>query len=672
MEDEGRPLQRRIPGAARAAPGPSARPVLSDSVLERMQAAIDAAKEQSTAEPGQGPEPIPGIVRPEQASREVTVSAVNGVAGKREGTSKRTPRRDRSAGRPGSGKSSRDALSKRLPHGREIGTAEPASEPHAQAAMSPSQASALAKPEPPRLPRRNRTDQPAPQIPAAAAAETATAPAKPEPPRLPRRNPTDQPAPQIPAAAAAEAATAPINTSPAGPSTRESTELPRWTAPTPPAAFAPREPWPALPRLTPPPAAPTHSEPGELPRRAAPTPAAARLDTTALPERASRAKPAEHRPTESRPSEDREAAHRAATSPVRPAPRSQPERDSTSPEAGLRPDSAGLERGVPFRSASGAVKPEDFASRGGARQPQQRRARHQPSRRPRIKTVYLVAAATVMLTAAVAVALSQHFGAGNNPPPQDSPQQRAAARYDAAAVSWVVSQVSRSATVSCDQKTCGALVAAGFSPDQVQVLGASSGTPVTSQVIVETPDIRQIFGTRLATQYAPTVLTVEGSGPEDVVIAAVAPNGPAAYQKALETDMQARKAASATLLDRGSHITTDRMARSQLAAGLVDLRLMIAITAVGTPLPVSVIDFGNIAQNASPDVPLRYADIADPASASHLSAAAYKQAVIKLLNSLPASERPTTEIYAKLPGGVVALRIVFSAPSPFNALGPGT
>ncbi len=275
----------------------------------------------------------------------------------------------------------------------------------------------------------------------------------------------------------------------------------------------------------------------------------------------------------------------------------------------------------------------------------------------------------MIVTAAVAVTLSQHSGVSNTPP-QVSPQQRAAARYDALAVSWVVSQVGRTTTVSCDQKVCAALVKAGFPQDDVQVLGASSGTPLTSEVIVETPDIRQIFGTRLTTQFAPTVLTVEGSGPQDVVIGAVAPDGPAAYQTALKADMRASKAASATLLAPNSGITFEPSARRELAAGMVDARLIVAITAVaGAPLPVTVIDFANFANDDNSDVPLRYADIADPPRGSHLSAAAYALAVSKALNLLPASERPIRPIPVDLPGGVTALQIVFPAPSPFDIPG---
>jgi hypothetical protein len=57
------PLSRRVPGAARPGPGQSAKPVLSESVLHRMQAAIDA--ERGQAEPRQqgdpNTEPLPRV-----------------------------------------------------------------------------------------------------------------------------------------------------------------------------------------------------------------------------------------------------------------------------------------------------------------------------------------------------------------------------------------------------------------------------------------------------------------------------------------------------------------------------------------------------------------------------------------------------------------------------------
>jgi hypothetical protein len=100
--------------------------------------------------------------------------------------------------------------------------------------------------------------------------------------------------------------------------------------------------------------------------------------------------------------------------------------------------------------------------------------------------------------------------------------------------------------------------------------------------------------------------------------------------------------------------------------------VVLAIAAVGSSLPVTLIDFGNIAQGASKDVPLRYAEIADPPGASHLSLAAYTRSVKKALNVIPVSLRPLAVTTVTLAGGITALRIVFSAPSPFNPLGPGS
>ena len=50
MEDDGQPLRRRVPGEARSAPASSGRPVLSQSVLLRMQAAVDAARAEAASQ----------------------------------------------------------------------------------------------------------------------------------------------------------------------------------------------------------------------------------------------------------------------------------------------------------------------------------------------------------------------------------------------------------------------------------------------------------------------------------------------------------------------------------------------------------------------------------------------------------------------------------------------
>ena len=80
MEDEGLPLRRRVPGAARAGPGSSVAPVLPDAVLRRMQAAVDAARVDVVVH-DQDPttDPIPRISASEPARDQQSAGAANGV-----------------------------------------------------------------------------------------------------------------------------------------------------------------------------------------------------------------------------------------------------------------------------------------------------------------------------------------------------------------------------------------------------------------------------------------------------------------------------------------------------------------------------------------------------------------------------------------------------------------
>ena len=70
---------------------------------------------------------------------------------------------------------------------------------------------------------------------------------------------------------------------------------------------------------------------------------------------------------------------------------------------------------------------------------------------------------------------------------------------------------------------------------------------LNSQVIVSTAAIRNLFGSRLGSVYAPAVLASFGSGKARIDIRQIAPDGAAAYQSALKTDEQERKTIEATL-----------------------------------------------------------------------------------------------------------------------------
>ena len=155
---------------------------------------------------------------------------------------------------------------------------------------------------------------------------------------------------------------------------------------------------------------------------------------------------------------------------------------------------------------------------------------------------------------------------------------------------------------------CAALEAHGLPARDLLVLGPLSADPRHSAVVVETAAVRALFGTSLDLAWAPAVLASFGSGSAGITVRVVASHGAVAYQTALAGDLAARKAAGARLLaDR--RISVPATARAQLTAGLVDLRLLSALTALSRHLPVSLVDFGNIGPGASAGVPFRFADL---------------------------------------------------------------
>ena len=193
-----------------------------------------------------------------------------------------------------------------------------------------------------------------------------------------------------------------------------------------------------------------------------------------------------------------------------------------------------------------------------------------------------------------------------------SPASAAPARHEAAvrgqAAAWIAQQVSRGVAVSCDQVMCAALEARGLPARDLLVLGPLSPDPRSSAVVVETGAVRALFGTSLDRAWAPAVLASFGSGSAGITVRVVASHGAVAYQTALAGDMAAAKAAGARLLaDR--RISVQTSARAQLTEGLVDLRLLSALTALSRHLPVSVVGFGNVGPGESAGVPLRYADL---------------------------------------------------------------
>jgi hypothetical protein len=251
-----------------------------------------------------------------------------------------------------------------------------------------------------------------------------------------------------------------------------------------------------------------------------------------------------------------------------------------------------------------------------------------------------------------------------------SARQEAALRGEAAA--WIAQQVAPGVAVSCDQVMCAALEARGLPARDLLVLGSLSPDPRHTQIVVETAVVRTLFGTSLDLAWAPAVLASFGSGPAGVTVRVVASHGAVAYQTALASDVAAGKAAGARLL-ADPRISVAATARAQLTAGLVDLRLLSALTALSGHLPVSLAGFGNVGPGAGAGVPLRYADLSQASQAAGLTQAAYVRSVRTYLSGFDTRFRPVRMVPVVLPHSQAVLRVEFTAPSPLGESGtPGS
>jgi hypothetical protein len=238
----------------------------------------------------------------------------------------------------------------------------------------------------------------------------------------------------------------------------------------------------------------------------------------------------------------------------------------------------------------------------------------------------------------------------------------AAVRSQAAA--WVTQQVSHN-TVSCDHTMCAALEQHHFPAGSLHVLGSTSANPAGSTVIISTPAVRGQFGSSLDSSLAPLVLATFGAGPNRIDVRVVAPHGAAAYRKELAQDIQNRKQAGAELLD-SPRITITAAAQKQLAAGLVDPRLLVEIVTMAAQHPLKILAFSDSGPHASPGVPLRMADLADTNGVAQPS---WTTAMLSLLSAqkdpyLPSKDGTT------LRAGNTVLFVKFAAPAPLGLLGP--
>ena len=290
-------------------------------------------------------------------------------------------------------------------------------------------------------------------------------------------------------------------------------------------------------------------------------------------------------------------------------------------------------------------------------------------------TLVLVVAAALFGAGAVTVALT--LGSGTSTAKGSHGQAgtgqlasaaaiRAAATARAQATAWIMSQVATDAIVACDPLMCADLQHAGL-PARLLVLGTGSTGPLGSDVIVATAAVRQEFGARLTSVYAPVTLASFGSGSEQASIRVVAPDGSAAYLSGLHADESARAAAGSQLLEN-PRIHESAAVRQALKAGQVDSRLLTVLAALSTMHTMDVLAVGTTAAGASTGMPLRWADITPggpmPRHPHRLSTI---RSLAGFLRDQQAPFQPA--ITAIRLDGRAALHVQFAAPSPLGLLG---
>ena len=159
---------------------------------------------------------------------------------------------------------------------------------------------------------------------------------------------------------------------------------------------------------------------------------------------------------------------------------------------------------------------------------------------------------------------------------------------------------------------CAALAQRGVPAGNLLVLGPGAGDPLGSAVVVETAAVRNIFGARLASVYAPEVLASFGTGAARIDVRIVAPDGTAAYRRALAADIRAR-------LPPAPSCCAPRASRSRRPPGPRWPRPGRRAPAdhpgrAGRDEPVRIDGFGGRGPGESPGLALRTAEITAPAA----------------------------------------------------------
>jgi len=238
-------------------------------------------------------------------------------------------------------------------------------------------------------------------------------------------------------------------------------------------------------------------------------------------------------------------------------------------------------------------------------------------------------------------------------------QVAAADRQQAA--QWITREVASDIVVACDLEMCNQLQKSGFPAARLLQLQPTSPDPLGAQLVVATPVIRNQFGTRLASVYAPLVIASFGSGAGRVDVRYIAPDGSQAFEAQLTTDRQNRIAAGEQLLTN-NHVLASAEARKALLGGQVDPRLLVTLGTLAGLMRIQLVTFDDPSPGASSDVPLRGAELG-------ANAATGLPAMVAFLKAQQDLYAPAVARITQIANGQRVVTVRYDAPGPMGLEG---
>jgi hypothetical protein len=348
----------------------------------------------------------------------------------------------------------------------------------------------------------------------------------------------------------------------------------------------------------------------------------------------------------------------------------------------------------PTPGSIGWLWPEETATRGGGGGGGWR-----PPRRSsggggwRYRTATLVALGAVLLAAAgLVIGLSLHSTPvaaaahdksspkataptpkadatpATTPTPATPAPNPAIAANLAAAAAWVNQQVAPGTIVACDAQTCPVLTAGGITGAQQVQVGLNSQSLSDASIAVVTPGLRTLFSTldpSLGNEVIPVALASFGP----VSVQEIYPAGAAAYQAALSQDVQLRIQVGEQLLNSG-RVSASPGAQSELTAGDVDPRLLLAIQALANQQSVKIVDFGVPGAAAGPGAPFRGVQLAETDPSGGMAPSVYLQSMIALLQAHATFPPFLNGKQVTLGDGQTVVQVLYAAPTPLGLLAP--